>query len=119
MTTSMPLLSIVRRPWLDTRRLIQRFSLGTQKRRSCRFGSQRRLVLLLAWETLLPESAFFPVTWQTLDMRTSSIFGPPLARTAAAQRRRCATRCWKGLGRTTRADRVTADPRCLRKGEDR
>src|SRR3954467_5484874 len=97
MTTSMPLLSIVRRPWLDTRRLIQRFSLGTQKRRSCRFGCHLRLVLLLAWETLLPESAFFPVTWQTLDMRTSSISRPPLARTAAAQRRhapRGAGRAW-------------------------
>src|SRR6478735_10362132 len=98
--------------------LIQRFSLGTQNLRSCRFGSQRRLVLLLAWETLLPESAFFPVTWQTLDMRTSQISFPSLARTAAAQRRRCATRCWKGLaGRRGRTG--YRDPRGPGTGRDR
>src|ERR1700756_3831558 len=66
----MPFLSIVRRAWVDTLSLIQRFSLGTQKRRSCRFGSQRRLVLLFACDTLCPDCARLPVTWQTLAMCT-------------------------------------------------
>ncbi len=74
----MPFLSIVRRPWFDTRRDTQRFSLGTQKRRSCRFGSQRRRVLLLAWETLLPDWKLLPVTWQTLDMLNLVILGAAL-----------------------------------------
>jgi hypothetical protein len=56
----MPFLSIVRSAFDDTLSFTQRFSLGTQKRRSCRFGSQRRLVLLLAWETLLPERERLP-----------------------------------------------------------
>src|SRR6476659_9922676 len=73
MTTSMPFLSIVRSPWLDTRRDTQRFSLGTQKRRSWRFGSQRRRVLLLACETLLPVSAPLPVTWHVLAIANLSV----------------------------------------------
>src|SRR5436305_683769 len=43
-TESIPFLSIVRRAWAETRSLIQRFSLATQKRRSCRFGMNRRRV---------------------------------------------------------------------------
>src|SRR6185312_16195739 len=106
MTASMPFLSIVRRPWPDTRSWIQRFSLGTQKRRSCRFGCHLRLVLLLAWETLLPERTFFPVTWQTLDIRTSlnlrTILGQDGGGPAATMRHAVL----EGLGRTTRTDRV-------------
>jgi hypothetical protein len=58
----MPFLSMVRRPALDTRRLTQRFSVSTQKRRYCRFGRKRRLVLLLAWDTLFPTIGALPVT---------------------------------------------------------
>src|SRR6185369_17493885 len=71
-TTSMPRLSMVRRPALEMRRLIQRFSLSTQNRRYCRFGRNRRLVLLLAWDTLLPTCGFLPVTWQTRAMTCSN-----------------------------------------------
>src|SRR3569832_704503 len=81
----MPFLSIVRRALVETRSFIQRFSLGTQKRRSCRFGSQRRRVLLFACDTLLPDCARLPVTWQTFAIRTSSDRLPPLARTDAAR----------------------------------
>src|ERR1700741_3644625 len=65
----MPFLSIRRRPAFEMRRRTQRFSLSTQKRRFCRFGRKRRLVLLLAWETLLPLIGAFPVTWHTRAMR--------------------------------------------------
>ncbi len=58
----MPFLSIVRSALVVSRRLIQRFSLSTQKRRRCRLGRKRRLVLLLACETLLPTIGAFPVT---------------------------------------------------------
>src|SRR6476646_7427375 len=64
-TASMPSLSITRRPALDRRSETQRFSDSTKMRRLCRFGRKRRLVLLFAWETLLPTIGFFPVTWQT------------------------------------------------------
>src|SRR5258706_1881132 len=67
----MPFLSIVSRALVETRSFTQRFSLGTQKRRSCRFGSHLRRVLLLACDTLLPDSARLPVTWQTFAIRTS------------------------------------------------
>src|ERR1035437_3840715 len=43
-TASMPFLSMVRRPALETRRRTQRFSVSTQIRRYCRFGRKRRLV---------------------------------------------------------------------------
>jgi stearoyl-CoA desaturase (delta-9 desaturase) len=69
-TASMPFLSIRRRAALETRRRTQRFSLSTQKRRYCRFGRNRRLVLLLAWETLFPTMGFLPVTSQTRAMWT-------------------------------------------------
>src|SRR6185437_6830902 len=71
-TTSMPFLSIVRSAALVSRRLIQRLSLSTQNRRRCRLGMKRRLVLLLAWETLLPTIGAFPVTWQTRAIARSS-----------------------------------------------
>src|SRR6187549_584331 len=61
----MPFLSIRRRAALETRRRTKRFSLSTQKRRYCRFGRNRRLVLLLAWETLFPTIGPLPVTSQT------------------------------------------------------
>src|SRR5689334_20626567 len=61
-TTSIPFLSIVRNAALVSRRLIQRFSLSTQKRRCCRLGRKRRLVRLFACETLFPTIGAFPVT---------------------------------------------------------
>src|SRR3954471_8989199 len=70
-TASMPTLSITRRPALDRRRETQRFSDSTKKRRFCRLGKKRRLVLLFAWETLLPTIGPFPVTWQTRAMAYS------------------------------------------------
>src|SRR5574337_70572 len=70
-TESMPFLSIRRRAALETRRRTQRFSLSTQKRRYCRLGRKRRLVLLLAWETLFPTMGFLPVTSQTRAMRNA------------------------------------------------
>tara|TARA_B100000315_G_C14595063_1_gene598418 strand:- start:3865 stop:4131 length:267 start_codon:yes stop_codon:yes gene_type:complete len=59
---------MILKPWWETRNFTQRFSLGTQNRRSWIFGLKTRLVLLLACETLLPDIARFPVTWQTLAM---------------------------------------------------
>src|SRR4051812_50127028 len=70
-TESMPFLSIRRRAALETRRRTQRFSVSTQKRRYCRFTSNRRLVLLLAWETLFPTIGPLPVTSQTRAMEHS------------------------------------------------
>src|SRR3569832_353724 len=67
-TDSMPFLSMVRRAALDKRRRTQRFSLSTQNRRYCRLGRKRRLVLLLAWETLFPTMGFLPVTTHTRAM---------------------------------------------------
>src|SRR6478735_12816782 len=64
MTTSIPFLSMVRRPCEETRSLIQRFSEATQKRRSWMFGCHLRRVALLACETLLPLCTRLPVTWQ-------------------------------------------------------
>ena len=49
----------------EIRRRTQRFSEGTQKRCSCRFTSNRRFVLLLAWETRFPDMARFSVTGHT------------------------------------------------------
>src|SRR5574340_432667 len=67
-TDSMPFLSMVRSAALDKRRRTQRFSLSTQNRRYCRLGRKRRLVLLLAWETLFPTMGFLPVTTHTRAM---------------------------------------------------
>src|SRR6478672_6943000 len=69
-TLSIPFLSIRRRAALETRRRTQRFSVSTQKRRYCRFGRNRRLVLLLAWETLFPTIGPLPVTSHTRAMWT-------------------------------------------------
>jgi hypothetical protein len=59
-------------PAVDKRKETQRFSDSTKKRRFCRLGKKRRLVLLFAWETLLPTIGPFPVTWQTRAMFCSS-----------------------------------------------
>src|SRR6478752_2085188 len=67
----MPFLSIRRRAALETRRRTQRFSVSTQNRRYCRWGRKRRLVLLLAWETLFPTIGRLPVTWHTRAMKLS------------------------------------------------
>src|SRR3954464_9092518 len=66
----MPFLSISRSAAPETRRRTQRFSVSTQKRRYCRFGRNRRLVLLLAWETLFPTIGPLPVTSQTRAIST-------------------------------------------------
>src|SRR3546814_6729984 len=60
-TASMPFLSMMRMALAETRRRTQRFSLSTQNRRDCRLGRKRRLVLLLACETLLPVIGPLPV----------------------------------------------------------
>src|SRR5690349_15286314 len=80
-TASMPSLSMIRRPALETRRETQRFSDSTKMRRFCRLGKKRRLVLLFAWETLLPTIGFFPVTWQARAM-THSLKGIEIAKAA-------------------------------------
>src|SRR3546814_15022416 len=67
-TTSMPFLSMVRMAAAETRSFTQRFSLATQKRRSCRLGRKRRRVLLLACETLLPLITRLPLTLQVRDI---------------------------------------------------
>ena len=72
----MPTLSIVRSAALEIRRRTQRFSLSTQKRRDCKLGKKRRLVLLLACDTLLPDIGRLPVTLQTramVSLQTSKI----------------------------------------------
>src|SRR5471032_755218 len=109
-TASIPFLSMVRSAFVETRSFTQRFSLGTQKRRSCRFGSQRRRVLLLACDTLLPDCARLPVTWQTLAIvRTSIMNGPPLARAVSAQRKTAGYfRCTKAASRVLQQNQVVA-----------
>lgn len=49
----------------------RRTSPDSMMRTRRRFGSQRRLVLLFAWETLLPVIGRFPQTWQTFDIPCS------------------------------------------------
>ena len=49
-------------------RVTNRFSSSTQKRCDWMFGKKRRLVLLLACDTLFPVIGRLPVTWHTLDM---------------------------------------------------
>src|SRR5690606_29021332 len=56
-------------------RLTQRLSLSTQKRRRCRLGRKRRLVLLLACETWWPTMGPLPVIWQTRAMARSLALG--------------------------------------------
>src|SRR5690625_4932610 len=67
-TASIPFLSMMRRPFVDTFRRTQRFSLSTQKRRVCKLGKNRRRVLLFACDTLLPVIGRLPVTWHTRAM---------------------------------------------------
>src|SRR5664280_1798464 len=71
-TASIPFLSIVRIAAVDTRRRTHRPSLAIQKRWERRFGLKSRFVLLFAWETLFPDTARFPVTWQIPDISSSS-----------------------------------------------
>src|SRR6185312_2096351 len=82
----MPFLSIKRRPAFEMRRRTQRFSLSTQKRRYCRFGRNRRLVLLLAWDTLFPTIGPLPVTSHTRAMWTLRYFSTAAACVAASPR---------------------------------
>src|SRR5690606_4331201 len=80
-----PFLSMVRSACAETRSLTQRFSLATQKRRSCRLGRKRRRVLLLACETLLPVCTRLPETWHTRDIaHLDSSWCLPVARGTAA-----------------------------------
>jgi hypothetical protein len=58
----MPTLSIKRSAAFEMRSRTQRFSVSSQNLRYCRFGRKRRLVLLLAWETLFPDIGRLPVT---------------------------------------------------------
>lgn len=46
----------------------QRFSSGFQIRLETKLGLKRRLLLLLAWETVCPERGRLPVMGQSLDM---------------------------------------------------
>ena len=71
----MPFLSIRRTAALVTRRRTQRFSLSTQKRRYCRFGRNRRLVLLLAWETLFPTIGPLPEGQHEITVAVSDRVG--------------------------------------------
>src|SRR5690606_41494390 len=64
----------------------ERWSEASQMRRSCGLGRNRRRVLLLACETLLPVCTLLPVTWQTRDIRTSKGLVSPIARETAAPR---------------------------------
>src|SRR5690606_26812566 len=83
----MPFLSMVRSACAETFSLIQRFSLATQKRRSCRLGRKRRRVLLLACETLLPVCTPLPVTWHTRDItHLERMWVAPVARGPSASR---------------------------------
>ena len=72
-TFSIPSLSMVRSPLWETRSLMKRCSLSSQKRCVCRFGRNRRRVLRCEWETLFPVIGRLPVTWHTLDMTKSLI----------------------------------------------
>src|SRR5210317_378136 len=70
-TASIPFLSMMRRPLVETRSFTQRFSLSTQKRWLWRLGRKRRLLLMFECDTLFPVIGRFPVTWQTRDMGSS------------------------------------------------
>lgn len=64
----MPTLVMILIAFALTFNFTQRFSVGTQKRFTCKLGSKRRRVLLLACETLLPDMGLLPVTAQTFAM---------------------------------------------------
>jgi hypothetical protein len=56
----MPFLLIVLIPRAETLIRIQRYSLVRENLFLCRFGRNRRFVLLFACDTLLPLSGFWP-----------------------------------------------------------
>src|SRR5262245_6467299 len=66
--SSRPTCSTERRPWVDTRSLMLCPRTSEIKVTFCRLGRNVRLVLLLAWETLLPTCRPLPVSSQTRDM---------------------------------------------------
>jgi hypothetical protein len=66
MAASKPILSINFSPRIEILKVTCRFWLGSHKRRFCKLGKNRRLVLLLAWETLLPVRGRLPVNLHTL-----------------------------------------------------
>src|SRR5947209_1003262 len=63
-----PTCSTERSPCVDTRSLTLVPSASEIKVTFCRLGRNVRLVLLLAWETLLPTCRPLPVSSQTRDM---------------------------------------------------
>src|SRR5438552_968628 len=73
-----PTCSTERRPWVDTRNLTLCPSASEIKVTFCKLGRNVRLVLLLAWETLLPTCRPLPVSSQTRDMVSILIFGTDL-----------------------------------------
>src|SRR5206468_12002707 len=66
--SSPPTCSTERSPCVDTRSLTLVPSVSEIKVTFCRLGRNVRLVLLLAWETLLPTCRPLPVSSQTRDM---------------------------------------------------
>src|SRR6056297_2649473 len=74
------------------RSLNRRSRMSEPRVTSVRFGKNRRLVLLLAWLTLLPDIGPLPVSSQTRDMGVSSF----LCQRCICWRRR--SRCGKGVG---------------------
>src|ERR1700755_1161062 len=113
-TTSMPFLSIRRSAALVMRRRTQRFSLSTQKRRYCRLGRNRRLVLLLAWETLFPTIGPLPVTSHTRAMWT--LFHAQLA---PNEPRGSRNRALRGVLQLDLAKKRVAVPRLCRDAQKR
>ncbi len=65
-TASIPTLSIILIPCALNRNRTNRFSLGTQIRFDCIFGSQVRRVLLFACDTRLPKRVLIPVTGHSI-----------------------------------------------------
>src|SRR5205085_5307321 len=63
-----PTCSTERRPLIETRNFTPRCRVSEMSVTCCRFGRNVRLVLLLAWETLLPTSRPLPVSSQMRDM---------------------------------------------------
>src|SRR6056297_1551887 len=83
--SSPPRASTVRRAEADTRRRNVRPSASDISAVSFRFGRNRRLVLLLAWLTLLPTIGPFPVSSQRRDIASPFVWlGAPIAPAAWA-----------------------------------
>lgn len=59
---------MVRMPSVDSFSVIHLSSSAKKKRFVCRFGKNRRLVLMFEWDTLFPVTGTFPVIWHILDM---------------------------------------------------